>query len=95
VAALADRGTTLATTAERAFSRALAGSCKTPLAAYAEWEEDRLWLRGLLASRDGKEVIRGEMESAVIDMAEARALGAELADQFLSRGAHRLAVASA
>ena len=44
------RDTTLATTAERAFSRALSGSCHTPLAAYAEWEEGELWLRGLLAS---------------------------------------------
>ena len=48
--ALADRATTLATTAERAFSRALGGSCHPPLAAYAEWEEGALWLRGLLAS---------------------------------------------
>ena len=60
LAPLADCGTTLATTAERAFSRALGGSCHTPLAAYAEWEEGTLWLRGLLASRDGREILRGE-----------------------------------
>ena len=35
LAPLVDRDTTLATTAERAFSRALSGSCHTPLAAYA------------------------------------------------------------
>ena len=63
LAPLADRATTLATTAERAFSRALSGSCHTPLAAYAEWEEGRLWLRGLLASRDGSDVLRGEREA--------------------------------
>jgi hydroxymethylbilane synthase len=91
LAPLADRGTTLATAAEREFSRALGGSCQTPLAAYAEWEEDRLWLRGLLAGRDGKDVLRGELESAVVDAAEARALGAALADRFLAQGAHRLA----
>ncbi len=91
---LADRGTTLATTAERSFSRALGGSCRTPLAAYAEWEEDRLWLRGLLASRDGEEVMRGEMEMQVTDAVEASALGTALADQFLTRGAKRLASAS-
>ena len=95
LAPLADRGTTLATMAERAFSRALGGSCQTPLAAYAEWEEDRLWLRGLLASRDGSDVMRGETESVVADEREATALGVALADQFLGRGAHRLAVASA
>ena len=91
LAALADRGTTLATSAERAFSRALGGSCQTPLAAYAEWEEGRLWLRGLLASRDGREVMRGEMERDVDDVSDARALGSALADDFLQRGGHRLA----
>ena len=93
LAPLADRGTTLATAAERAFSRALGGSCQTPLAAYAEWEEGRLWLRGLLASRDGREVMRGEQESLVADVDDARALGIALADDFLRRGAHRLAAA--
>ena len=94
LAPLADRGTTLATTAERAFSRALGGSCQTPLAAYAEWQEGRLWLRGLLAGRDGRDVLRGEMESVVTDIADAQALGAALADDFLGRGGHRLAVVS-
>ncbi len=95
LAPLADRGTTLATIAERAFSRALGGSCQTPLAAYAEWEGDRLWLRGLLASRDGRDVMRGETENVVADEQEAAALGVALADQFLTRGAHRLAVSQA
>jgi hydroxymethylbilane synthase len=95
LAPLADRGTTLATAAERAFSRALGGSCQTPLAAYAEWQEGRLWLRGLLAGRDGRDVLRGEMESVVTDIANAQALGAALADDFIGRGGHRLAAASA
>ena len=94
LAPLADRGTTLATVAERAFSRALGGSCQTPLAAYAEWEEDRLWLRGLLASRNGQSTLRGEIESAVVDTDGARALGAALGDEFLARGAHRLAASA-
>jgi hydroxymethylbilane synthase len=80
LAPLADIGTTLAVTAERAFSRALGGSCQTPLAAYAEWEEGRLWLRGLIASRDGRDVLRGEIENDVVDIDEADALGTTLAD---------------
>jgi len=87
---LADRATTLATTAERAFSRALAGNCHTPLAAHAEWLGDVLWLRGLVASADGREVMRGEVEQAIEDVDAAEALGSELADDFLSRGAARL-----
>ena len=89
LAPLADFGTTLATLAERAFSRALGGSCHTPLAAYAEWEESTLWLRGLLAGRDGRDILRGELEAEVADEEAAEKLGQELADDFLARGAAR------
>jgi hydroxymethylbilane synthase len=91
LAPLADRGTTLATSAERAFSRGLGGSCVTPLGAYAQWQEGRLWLRGFLASRDGSEVLRGERDGDVVEVDDASALGIALADDFLRRGAHRLA----
>ena len=89
LAVLGDRATTLATTAERAFSRALGGSCHTPLAGYAEWEEGALWLRGLLAARDGGDVLRGEVDAEVADAEGADALGMALADDFLARGAAR------
>jgi len=87
---LADAETTLAVTAERAFSRALAGSCHTPLAGHATLRHGELWLRGLLASRDGSEVMRGEKSAPVADAAAAEALGTTLADEFLARGAGRL-----
>jgi hypothetical protein len=35
--------------------------------------------------------MRGERESAVVDLDGAHALGGGLADEFLARGAHRLA----
>ena len=89
LAPLGDLGTTLATTAERAFSRALGGSCHTALGAYAEWEEGTLWLRGLLAARDGRDILRGDVEAGVTDGEDAVALGRELADDFLARGAAR------
>jgi hydroxymethylbilane synthase len=87
---LADAETTLAVTAERAFSRALAGSCHTPLAGHATTRHGELWLRGLIASRDGSEVMRGERSTPVADTAAAEALGTALADEFLARGAGRL-----
>ena len=90
LAALSDLGTVLATSAERAFSRALSGSCTTPLAAYAQWEEGRLWIRGYLARRDGRDALRGEREAEIADAEEAEALGLALADEFLARGAARL-----
>ena len=86
---LNDRATMLATTAERAFSRALGGNCQTPLAAYAEWEEGSLWLRGLLAKREGNDVLRGEIDADVADAEGAAQLGRDLADDFLARGASR------
>ena len=46
-----------------------------------------LWLRGLLASRDGARVMRGERARAVADTEAADALGRALADDFLARGA--------
>jgi len=90
LAPLADLATTLAVTAERAFARSLSGNCRTPLAAYGEWSGERLWLRGLVAGVDGREVIRGERDERVEDAAAAEALGLSLADEFLARGAARL-----
>lgn len=87
---LNDTGTWLATLAERAFSRALSGSCHTPLAAHATWQEGTLWLRGLLASRDGREVMRGEREAEVVDADAADLLGQQLAGDLLTRGGSRL-----
>jgi hydroxymethylbilane synthase len=89
LAPLTDRATALATTAERAFSRALAGDCHTPLAAYATFRHDELWLRGLLASHDGSEILRGERSAPVADEAAADALGQALAATFFDRGAAR------
>ena len=87
---LADAVTTIATAAERAFARALSGDCRTPLAAYAMPLHDELWLRGLVASRDGATVMRGERSAAVADAAEAEALGVGLGREFLARGAAAL-----
>src|SRR6266536_4094795 len=84
---LADADTTLATTAERAFGHKLAGSCRTPLAAYATWRGRELWLRGLIASRDGKRILRGERSTEVADAGDAATLGDALATEFLARGA--------
>jgi hydroxymethylbilane synthase len=84
---LADRVTTLATIAERAFGRALAGDCRTPLAAYATERDGELWLRALIASRDGRQVLRGERTARCPDEAAAQTLGEVLGAELLARGA--------
>lgn len=95
LAPLIDIETFLAVSAERAFSRALGGSCQTPLAAHAVFDnggdqKSALWLRALLADRDGREVMRGERRAKAVSLADAEALGLALADDFMTRGAQRL-----
>ncbi|HUH93489.1 MAG TPA: hydroxymethylbilane synthase [Casimicrobiaceae bacterium] len=87
LAPLADAPTTLAAAAERAFGKKLAGSCRTPLAAYAIPRGGALWLRGLAASRDGRRVLRGERAAEVSTTRDAQALGEALAAELLDRGA--------
>jgi hydroxymethylbilane synthase len=87
LAPLDDRATSLATAAERAFGLRLGGNCHTPLAALAVWEGDRLRLRGLIASRDGLRVLRGERTVKTMGLSDAQALGDSLGAQFLERGA--------
>jgi hydroxymethylbilane synthase len=94
LAAISDSATTLAVVAERAFGKRLGGDCHTPLAAYATSHGDDLWLRGLIASRDGRQVLRGELSASVTSVAAARALGDTLGADFLKRGAAQLLASS-
>jgi hydroxymethylbilane synthase len=45
-------------TAERALLRALDGSCRTPIAAYAQIDQDKISLEALVASPDGRRIVR-------------------------------------
>jgi hydroxymethylbilane synthase len=87
LAALADTPTTLATSAERAFGQRLGGNCHTPLAALGIWQGDQLRLRGLIASRDGRRVLRGERIGAAANVQAAESMGDALGVDFLERGA--------
>jgi hydroxymethylbilane synthase len=87
LAPLADADTTFAAAAERGFGKKLAGSCRTPLAAYAIPRAGELWLRGVVARRDGRSVLRGERAAKVSTPQAAQALGEALAAELLGRGA--------
>jgi hydroxymethylbilane synthase len=82
--ALADADTSACVTAERAFSRALAGSCETPLGVFGEMRAGRVHLRGFVAMPDGSRIVRGQREGAA---SEAEELGRALADDLLAQGA--------
>jgi hydroxymethylbilane synthase len=78
--------------AERAFLECLEGGCTVPLAAHAILEGDQLWARGLVGAPDGSEVVRAERRGPA---SRARALGVELAEELLRRGARALLAAHA
>ena len=75
-------------TAERAFLARLGGSCDLPVGAYATLLPDgHLHIDGLLASPDGRSVLRSGLSGAAHDAA---ALGAALADGLLGAGGRSL-----
>lgn len=73
--------------AERAVNRRLEGGCQVPIGCFAVHEGDQLWLRGLVAEPNGTEIIRAEIRGPAT---EAEALGTELAEDLLKRGAKRI-----
>lgn len=70
--------------AERALSRALAGSCEVPLGAYGECFAGRIRLRGFVALPDGSRMVQAESEGALDD---AERIGLALADALRVQGA--------
>lgn len=84
LAPLNDAATAHCVTAERALSRALGGSCRVPLAGYAELAAGRLRLRGFVGSPDGSRLVRGETQGRARD---ADAVGGALAEQLKAQGA--------
>ena len=92
VAPLADPETTACVRAERAFSRALGGSCQVPLGAYAQLEGVELHLRGFLSTPDGTRMVRGETRGS---LNEAEALGQGLALRLRAEGGEAILAALA
>lgn len=84
VAALHDPASAACALAERAFSRALAGSCEVPLAAFAELEGTELCVDGLVASPDGCQLLRERVRGPA---RTSEALGLALAGQLVAAGA--------
>ena len=73
--------------AERGYLTALEGGCQVPIAGYAETDADTVTITGLVASLDGKHVVRRE----TIGPAErAWDVGVELAQAVLAAGAKEI-----
>jgi hydroxymethylbilane synthase len=70
--------------AERAFARRLGANCRTPIAAYARAESRKLKMDGMVASLNGRMMLRSKIIS---DNPNPEKIGEELAESLLSKGA--------
>ncbi len=82
LAPLAHEETSRRVIAERTVVRRLDGGCDVPIASFAVAEGDFLWLRARVGSPDGKTVIVSEARGS-----EPEALGLEVADALITKGA--------
>ncbi|MDH3781724.1 MAG: hydroxymethylbilane synthase [Desulfobulbales bacterium] len=87
LAFLNDAKTTVAVAAERAFLYRLEGGCQVPIGAFAEVHNGQVELTGLVASIDGKEVLK---DSIAGPSEEAKELGTQLANKLLEKGGREI-----
>lgn len=73
--------------AERAFLRELEGGCQVPIGVNTHFEGDRLILTGMVASLDGKRLIKDSVSGAA---SEAEQLGIDLANLLKQQGAQEI-----
>jgi hydroxymethylbilane synthase len=84
LAPLNDTHTADCVNAERALSRALAGSCNVPLAGFAQIEQGQLRLRAYVGLPDGTRHVVGHCTGPTT---EAERLGQQLANELRAQGA--------
>ena len=95
VRAIEDSIARIEITAERAMLQKLQGNCYSPIAGHATIADARIMLEGLVASYDGDQLLTAAsdtyMEPGSPDAIErAQALGEEVAERLLERGARDL-----
>jgi len=87
---LEDEQTRIRVTAERAMNLTLQGGCQVPIGSFALLENDQLYLRGLVGSVDGKQIVRKEITGHKDD---AEQLGITLGKELLDSGAKEILAA--
>jgi hydroxymethylbilane synthase len=73
--------------AERALLHRLQGGCQVPIAAHATLAGSDVTLEGLVASVDGKTIIRDTVRGTVADP---ESMGVQLAERLLARGGDKI-----
>jgi len=74
-------------TAERAVTKELQADCQSPVAAFGEIDDSTLNLRAMVASPDGRKIIRKQVSGPADDP---QTLGISLANKLLDMGAGKL-----
>ena len=87
IATLNHRDSQIQVAAERAFNRRLEGGCQVPIAGFAEFSENLLFMRGLVGTPDGKTMLRASISGKIQDAEE---LGQVLAEDLLNQGAAKI-----
>jgi len=87
VASIDDRATRRASECERAFSNRLGGDCYVPIGAYAEVNGERLKVSGMIASLDGKNLVKASLTGSA---SSPRKTGVELATMLIGSGGRQI-----
>jgi hydroxymethylbilane synthase len=87
IAPLQDEFTFIRITAERAMCKRLGGGCHVPVASFAEKNNGKLVLQGLVASLNGNTVLRVEAEDT---LKNPEILGIFVAEELLKQGAKEI-----
>ncbi len=81
---LNDSETAMTVKAERVMLEKLEGGCQVPIGGYSTLSDEKITLEGLVASLDGKKIVR---ESQTVSFLKARDLGLSVAAALLDKGA--------
>ncbi len=84
---LNDEKSVIETTIERAFVHKLNGGCQAPIGVSARLDGDKILVRAILGTPDGKEILKDER---VFNKAEYKEAGEILADEFINKGAKEI-----
>jgi hydroxymethylbilane synthase len=87
VSPLNDPSTAVTVLAERHFLLRMGGGCNIPVAAYARLDRDVIEIDGLVASLDGRRIVRDSIRQ---NLEKADSSAALLADRILSRGGREI-----
>lgn len=82
LACIEDESSHVAVSCERAFLRTLEGNCRTPIAAQATLDKDKILFTGMVAVPDGSEIFKVEKVGSKSD---ATMIGIDAASEIISR----------